>query len=98
MRRIAKVDSNQPAIVKAVRQIGCTVQTLHTIGMGCPDILVGVNGLNLLWEIKDGSLSPSRRQLTADELEWHESWRGHVQIIESVDHALRTINHYRRDK
>lgn len=92
MRRAAKVDRNQPEIVAAARRMGCSVQHLHAVGQGCPDLLIGVNGKNLLWEIKDGLQVPSKRRLTADELIWHDEWRGQVSVIESVDDAIRAIN------
>lgn len=64
MRKAYRVDNNQQVIVAALRQHGCTVQHLHVIGKGCPDLLIGVNGANFLLEIKDGSKPPSKRQLT----------------------------------
>lgn len=93
MRRRAKVDLNQPEIVKAFRDMGCTVQHLHTIGSGCPDIIVGINGLNILVEIK----SPGGT-LTVDEILWHDDWRGQVQIVDSVDKAVSVVNYYRNKK
>lgn len=87
-RRAAKIDRNQPEIVKALRGAGATVQHLHTVGKGCPDILVGHRGNNILMEIKDGSLSPSRRRLTDDEAEWHNAWCGQVVTVHTVDEAL----------
>jgi hypothetical protein len=91
MRTRARVDTNQPAIVEALRKAGATVLHLHTIGKGCPDIAVGIHGRNYLMEIKDGSLSPSKQKLTRDEQEWHEAWRGEVYIVSSVDEALAAI-------
>lgn len=67
------------------------------VGMGAPDIIVGVSGINLLWEIKDGTLSPSARKLTVMEAIFHAEWRGNIQIVESVDHALEIINQVRRE-
>jgi len=67
------------------------VQPLHTVGKGCPDLLCGVRGTNLLVEIKDGQKVPSARKLTPDEAAWHQSWRGQVAIIESVDDALALV-------
>ena len=52
----ARVDANQPVIVAALRAIGATVQHLHAVGQGCPDILVGYDGVNFLMEIKDGDI------------------------------------------
>lgn len=91
MRRAARVDSNQPAIVDALRRIGATVQPLHTIGRGCPDLLVGYQGRNLLLEVKDGSKPPSKRALTADEHMWHIGWRGTVVVVETVGDAISAI-------
>lgn len=86
-----RVDANQPEIVKALRGVGASVLHLHTVGKGCPDILIGFRGQNIAAEIKDGSKPPSKRKLTPDEQEWHEAWRGQVAIIETVDDALRLI-------
>ena len=94
-RIAAKVDANQSAIVDAVRRMGCTVQPLHSMGQGCPDLLVGVSGYNLLWEIKDGSQPPSARRLTADQIIWHDEWRGQVQVVDSVEKAIQVVNFWR---
>lgn len=96
MRRAAKIDANQPEIVEAARRMGCTVQPLHTVGGGVPDLLVGISGVNDLWEVKDGRKPPSERRLTADQLLWHDGWRGHVQVIDSVEKAVARINYVRR--
>ena len=61
------------------------------VGRGCPDLLVGVGGLNLLFEVKDGDKPPSRQQLTDDERKWAEKWSGQVAVIRSVDEALEAI-------
>jgi hypothetical protein len=91
MRRAAKIDANQPLIVKALRDAGCTVQHLHGVGQGCPDLLVGFRGRNFLMEIKDPSRKPSERKLSDDEKLWHGAWNGQVQIVETVEEALGVI-------
>ena len=91
MRRAAKVDANQPQIVAALRDVGASVQPLHSVGKGCPDLAVGFRGQNHFLEVKDGSLSPSRRQLTPDQQVWHRDWRGNVVTVNSVDEALQAI-------
>ena len=85
--RAAKVDRNQPEIVAALRAIGATVQPLHTVGRGVPDLLVGWRGANLLLEVKDGA----GKGLTPDQVEWHCQWRGQVCIVRSVDDALAVL-------
>lgn len=91
MRRAARIDENQREIVAALRAAGATVEPLHFVGRGFPDILVGYCGRNYLIEIKDGRKPPSRRRLTPDEQAWHERWRGQVAVAESVDDALEII-------
>lgn len=98
MRRAAKVDANQAEIVEALRRIGCSVQPLHSVGSGCPDLLVGVNGLNILMEIKDSAKPPSARKLTPDQLIWHDEWRGQVQVVETVEKAVAIVNWHRRHR
>jgi len=92
MRRVARVDKTQLSIVVALRKAGCSVQHLHMLGRGCPDLLVGLGGVNLLLEVKNGEiLRPSRRRLTIDEKEWHDAWRGQVQTVASVSEALQVV-------
>lgn len=91
MRRAARVDDNQPEIVAALRAVGATVEPLHFVGRGFPDIAVGYRGYNYLIEIKDGAKPPSKRRLTVDERDWHDQWRGQVTVVESVDQALKAI-------
>ena len=91
MRRAAKVDANHGAIVRALRAVGCSVQSLARVGEGCPDLAVGYHGRNYLLEVKDGSKPPSARKLTPDEQGWHERWRGAVLVVETVDEALEAV-------
>ncbi len=92
MRRAAHIDANQPEIVDALLKAGASVEPkLARLGEGVPDLLVGIRGVNALFEIKDGRKVPSKRKLTDDEKVWHEKWRGKVFVIYSVDDALRVL-------
>lgn len=94
MRRIAaKVDANQAEIVKALRKVGAKVQPIHTVGNGCPDVIVAHNGRWYAAEIKDGNKPPSAQKLTPDEQEWHEEFgqAAPVHIWKSIEDALVTI-------
>jgi hypothetical protein len=90
-RVAAKIDSNQGAVVKAFRQIGASVQVLSQVGKGCPDVLVGFRGVNVLVEIKDGGKVPSARKLTADQVKWHESWAGQVCVATDITDAINQV-------
>jgi Holliday junction resolvase len=89
--RAAKVDRNQAEVVAALRKAGCTVQLLHRVGQGCPDLLVARGGVNVLIEVKDGKKPPSERKLTADQVAWHRDWRGAVYIVNSQEEALAVM-------
>ena len=86
-----RVDGNHASIVKGLRAVGATVRSTAMVGQGFPDILCAYRGVNYLFEIKDGAKSPSKRQLTAAEEVFHETWRGQVAIVTSLDEALAAI-------
>jgi Holliday junction resolvase len=92
MRRAAKIDANQEAVVIALRATGATVQSLAAIGKGVPDLLVGHQGQTFLIEVKDGKKAPSARQLTEDQVKWHGEWKGGLlTIAEGPEQALKII-------
>ena len=91
MRRAARIDDNQNEIVKALRNVGASVAITSQMGKGFPDIVVGYRGLNFLFEIKDGNKVPSKRKLTDDEVQFFGNWHGQVDIVESIDDALKII-------
>ena len=86
-----RTDSNQTQLVKDLRSLGCSVLILSNVGKGCPDILIGLNGKNLLLEIKDGSKPPSKRKLTEHEAKFFNTWKGQVALVSSFDEALKLI-------
>ena len=85
-RQIAKVDRNQPAIVEELRGAGASVLLLHQVGHGCPDVLIGWRGVNLLVEIKSDV-----GKLTDDERRFFDTWRGQVTIVRTVEDAIRLL-------
>ncbi len=87
-RYAARVDANQADVVADLRKMGVSVQHLHAVGWGCPDILCGWRGRNYLFEIKDGSKPPSQRKLTPDQEIWHQKWVGQADVIHSAEQAL----------
>jgi hypothetical protein len=95
MRYGAKIDANQPEIVAALRKAGCTVQHLHAVGKGCPDLLCALDGVTFLIEVKDGAQPPNKQALTPDQKTWHAGWRSQVHIVNSVAGALAVAEMYR---
>lgn len=91
MRRSGRVDENQPEIIKQLRKLGVTVQPLSAVGGGCPDILCGYRGVNTLIEIKNPLKPPNQRQLTKDQVTWHNLWRGQKAVCETFDEAAAVV-------
>ena len=88
MRRASKIDANQNELVEVIRAMGGTVQSLASVGKGCPDLLVGWRKKNLLIEVKDGSKPPSDQVLTPDQKRWHSTWNGKVHLVKTLDDLL----------
>lgn len=90
MRRAARVDENQAAIVAALRQAGASVWVI-----GLPvDILVGYRGQTMPMEIKRliGKRAPKAAPHTALQREFMATWRGGpVATVTDVEGALRAI-------
>jgi Holliday junction resolvase len=89
MRRAAKVDASQSDIVDGLRAMGYSVTSLAKVGNGCPDIVVGAHGHNVLIEIK----VPGEK-LTVPQKKWHTEWKGRAQVVYSFAEALMVVKGY----
>lgn len=90
-----KVDVNQPRIVAELRARGCSVQHIHEVGRGCPDILVGYQGANFVFEIKNPEYDC---KLTEDEERWHREWRGQVHTVTNTGEAWKIISALKKQR
>lgn len=91
MRIKGKIDANQPAIVKGLRALGCSVVSVAGIGGGCGDLVIGRAGVNYFLEVKDEDQPPSKRRLTEDEDKFHKDWRGQIDVVENLDEAIAVV-------
>lgn len=84
MRRAAKVDKSQAAIVKALRQAGCQVESLAAVGRGVPDLIASRASKLWLLECKtgNGDLTPAQRK-------WHALFP--VTVVRTPEEALRAV-------
>ncbi len=94
----ANVDANQGEIVKALRALGWSVELIHRVGKGVPDLLVGAYGLNILIEVKDpaqrgklGKFERAHRGLNKAENDWHAGWGGQVAIAFTAEEAIGLV-------
>lgn len=85
MRRRARVDENQSEIVSALRELGCSVELLHRVGGGCPDVMAAYEGRTALLEIKNPNGSP---RLLSTQREWIARWKGRVAVVSSATEAV----------
>ena len=90
MRRAARVDENQAAIVSALRAAGASVWVI-----GLPvDLLVGKCGVTALFEVKTltGKRNPRAASYTPLQEAFMADWRGGpVATVTDVDGALRVL-------
>ena len=86
----SKIDSNHPEIVQAFRALGWYILSTAPLKAAC-DLMVIRNGRVIAVEIKDGSLSPSKRKLSEGEAKFRHNWcinGGEYALITSVDDVL----------
>ena len=84
IRRAARIDANQTAVVSALRAAGAYVWII-----GLPvDLLVGYKGHTFLVEVKNGP----RKRLTALQEDFFNNWSGSTLArIDGPEAALRMI-------
>tara|TARA_R110000850_G_C9996087_1_gene467960 strand:+ start:10778 stop:11071 length:294 start_codon:yes stop_codon:yes gene_type:complete len=90
-RQAARIDANQPDIVKKLRQIGATVSLNHD------DILVGYRGKTYWYEIKDPEKTLKQDgtykagALKDSQIELLETWKGHYRVVHSYEQIAEEI-------
>lgn len=87
LMRAARVDANQPEIVKTFRSLGWYVLIISQL-KNCCDIIVSKGGRTIAVEIKDGSKPPSQQKLTEGEIKFRDGWKGEYLLITSIDDVL----------
>ena len=90
--RAARTDENHTAIVQALLDAGCSVQSLAAVGCGCPDLVVGFAGVNVLLEIKREKLSGGVKPGTWEaQSKFREFWKGQQCIVRSPEEAMAAV-------
>lgn len=81
-----KRDTNERAIIAALRAVGAMVYQLPG---PLPDLLVGYCGGNWLLEVKNDR--GMKRKDQGEQARWRDNWAGQVHIVTSPEEALRRI-------
>lgn len=87
MFRAARIDANQPEIVRLFRKLGWYVLIISQL-KNCCDIIVSKNGRTIAIEIKDGEKPPSQQKLSTGELKFQAEWQGEYMLINCLDDVL----------
>jgi hypothetical protein len=84
MRRAARADENQAAIVAALRKMGAAVTSIHRVGQGVSDLLVSWRQRWYVLEVKRDHKS----KLTPDEKDWIGQQHAPVFVVTSAIEAI----------
>jgi Holliday junction resolvase len=83
-----KVDANHSIIVKALRDLGCSVFDTSRVAGGFPDLVVGKNSKTALVEVK----ADSKAKFTAAQQAFILNWKGStVCRIHDVEGAINLV-------
>lgn len=87
-------DSNHAMIVAHYRALHCSVFDTHAVGLGFPDLVVGIGGMTALVEVKDED-----GKLRASQELFIRTWRGgKVEIVRTErdveDHVQRVRSRF----
>lgn len=76
-------DANHGEIKRALEMAGYSVQELHAVGNGVPDLLAAKLGDTFLVEIKT-----AKGKLNKAQVDFIAGWKGRVEILTSVDDVI----------
>lgn len=83
-------DANHGELTEIFESLGCTVLDLSMVGSDCPDVLIGLCGVNVLVEIKSkgGKLEPGQERFRRD-------WRGKTTAAWDRDDCIAIVSEVR---
>jgi hypothetical protein len=91
---MGRTDANHREVTEAYRSLYCSVLDAHSIGSGCPDLLIGITtkrGRVLqLVEVKtpDGKLSPSQLRFIGE-------WGSCVTVVQTREDVFAHVERVR---
>ncbi len=90
MRKHGRTDQNQRDVIEAFRRLGAAVVSIAAIGGGVPDLLVALDGVTYLIEVKlpGGKLKASQEAFRA-------SWPAPVFVVRGVDDVVALVSRLR---
>lgn len=92
-----RTDLNQTPIVKTLRQVGVSVAVTSGVGDGFPDIVVGgvmpccCGSGRRVKQTRIIEIKSLTGILTPDQQEFHDAWRGQLDVARSEADALALV-------
>jgi len=88
-----RTDGNHKEVVEEFRKVmpEASLFDASGAGKGFPDLVIGWQGKNYLFEVKDPAKYPSARSLTDAQKEFHLAWHGQVHVIHSAAEIAATL-------
>lgn len=89
MRRAARTDANQQAVIDALKRCGVSVEVI-----GKPvDLLVCCRGVTSLVEVKnpDRTSNQPKSRWTKEQTEFIARWPGAIHVVHEPDEAVRAV-------
>lgn len=87
-----RVDSNHAIVVKALRNLGCSVFDLSAVGKGLPDLLVGKNQKTVLVEVKRDEKAKFTPSQDLFMLNWQGSTVCRIHDVEGVINLVKMLD------
>jgi hypothetical protein len=84
MRRKARRDTNEPDIIQAIKDMGASVVQLNDPGI--PDLLIGLNGVNVLAEVKTDI-----GKLTHEQTYFMGNWTGQAAVVRTAQDVIELL-------
>lgn len=84
-RQIHRTDANQPAIIKALKAIGCSVDIIEEP----VDLVVGLRKRTVMMEVKNPDTKDW--ELTPKQKKFFATFNGEAYIVEDEGQALRAM-------
>jgi len=81
-----KVDSNQKELCSYAKSLGASVQYMHSVGQGFPDVIFAYEGVNYLCEIKS-----EKGKLNSLQVQWFENWKGQAVVVRTKEDILMLL-------
>lgn len=82
-----RLDSNHHEIADLFAELGCSVLNISPLGGGASDLVIGLDMVNVLVEIKRG-----HAPLSDAEKKFFAEWKGWIAVVRSPEEARSLVD------